>query len=128
MLYLDSSALVTLVVREPESEALRCFLRSDPVRVSCGLARTEVLQSVRPLGPAAVERARRMLRALDLILLDESLLDAAGMLEPAGLRSLDAIHLAAAGLLAPGLDAIITYDRCMADAAAALGLPVAAPA
>ena len=127
MVYLDSSALVKLIVRQPESRALRAYLRREPERVSCGLARTEVLRSVRPLGPAAVEMARRLLRTIELVRLDDTLLDAAGMLEPFTLRSLDAIHLAAAQLVAPTLRAIVTYDRRMADAASALGFAVAAP-
>jgi predicted nucleic acid-binding protein len=128
VVYLDSSVLVKLVVREPESRALRSYLRRDPERLSCGLARTEVLRAVRPLGPAAVETARRFLRNIDLVRLDEALLDAAGMLEPLAVRSLEAIHLAAAQLVAPTLRAVVTYDRRMADAAASLGFPVAAPA
>jgi predicted nucleic acid-binding protein len=128
VVYLDSSAIVKLVVLEPESRALRAYLRRERERVSCGLARTEVLRSVRPLGPAALETARRLLRNVNLIRLDDSLLDAAGMLEPLALRSLDAIHLAAAQLVAPALRAVVTYDRRMAEAAASLGFPVAAPA
>ena len=128
MVYLDSSALVKLVVAEPESRALRSFLRREPTRFSCGLARTEVLRAVRPLGPVALAAARRLLRSVDLIRLDDTLLDAAGTLEPIGLRSLDAIHLAAAQLIAPSLHAVVTYDRRMAEAATSLGFPVVAPA
>lgn len=128
MVYLDSSALVKLVVSEPGSRALRTYLRREPARISCGLARTEVLRVVRPLGPVALEAARRLLRNIDMIRLDDALLDAAGMLEPTGLRSLDAIHLAAAQLVAPALHAVVTYDRRMADAAISLGFAVVAPA
>ena len=127
MIYLDSSALVKLVVAEPESGALRRFLRREPERVSCGLARTEVLRAVRPVGPAAVERARRVLRRVHLIRVDDVLLDAAGMLDAVVLRSLDAIHLAAAQFVAPDLTALVTYDRRMAIAAAELGFSVSAP-
>jgi len=127
VVYLDSSALVKLVVREPESRALRAYLRRHPERISCGLARTEVLRAVRPGGPASVEAARRVLHGIDLIRLDDSLLDAAGTLEPIGLRSLDAIHLAAAQLVAPVLRAVVTYDRRLADAAASLGFATVAP-
>ena len=128
MVYLDASALVKLVVLEPESRALRTYLRREPERISCGLARTEVLRAVRPAGPIAIAAARRVLRSIDLIRLDDTLLDAAGMLEPIGLRSLDAVHLAAVQLVAPALHAVVTYDRRMAEAAAALGFPTAAPA
>ena len=126
--YLDSLALVKLVVGERESSALRRFLRTHPERVSCTLARTEVLRAVRHLGPAAVNRARRILRRVDLIHLDDSLLDAAGVLDPRVLRSLDAIHLAAAQMIAPELDAVVTYDRRLADGALLLGFNVVAPA
>ena len=127
MIYLDSSALVKLVVAEPESRALRRFLRREPERVSCGLARTEVLRAVRPVGPAAVERARRVLRRVHLIRVDDVLLDAAGMIDAVVLRSLDAIHLAAAQIVAPNLTALVTYDRRMSIAAAELGFSVRAP-
>jgi hypothetical protein len=127
VIYLDSSALVKLVVAEPESAALRRFLRREPERVSCGLARTEVLRAVRPVGPGAVERARRLLRRVHLIRIDDVLLDAAGMIDAVVLRSLDAIHLAAAQIVAPNLTAFVTYDRRMAIAAAELGHSVTAP-
>lgn len=127
MVYLDASALVKLAVVEPESNGLRAYLRQEVTRVSCSLARTEVLRAVRPSGPAALAAARRVLQGIDLIRLDDALLDAAGMLEPIGLRSLDAIHLAAATLVAPSLHAVVTYDRRMAEAAMALGFDVNAP-
>ncbi|MFQ5666187.1 MAG: type II toxin-antitoxin system VapC family toxin [Candidatus Binatia bacterium] len=128
MVYLDSSALVKLVVREPESTALRRFLRRHPRRVACALARAEVPRAVLHLGPAALARAREVLRRLDLIQIDDSLLDAAGRIEPQVLRTLDAIHLAAARLLSSDLESVVTYDLRMADAARRLALPVEAPA
>lgn len=127
MLYLDSSAIVKLVVHEAESHALRTRLRRDPLRVSCELARTEVLRAVRIAGPIAVAAARRLLRRVHLLRLDDALLDAAGMIEPIGLRSLDAIHLTAASLVAAELDVFITYDRRLADAARLAGFTVEAP-
>lgn len=127
IVYLDSSAIVKLVVREPESGALMRFLKKHPRRVTCGLARTEVPRAVRHLGAAAVRRARSTLRNIDLIRLDDTLLDAAGMLGPSVLRSLDAIHLAAAQAVSPALDAIVTYDARMAEAALGLGFVVESP-
>lgn len=127
MVYLDSSALVKLVVAESESAALQRELRGEPERASCALARVEVVRAVRPHGAAAVARARRLLRRLDLIQLDEELLDAAAMVDGGLLRSLDAIHLAAALLLGDDLTSIITYDQRMTAAAAAVGLTVSAP-
>jgi len=127
VVYLDSSAIVKLIVREAESAALRRFLRRRPIRISCALARTEVVRAVRNLGPAVVARARRLIDRLDLVRIDDDLLDAAAGLDPRILRSLDAIHLAAALLVATQLDAVVTYDDRMAAAAALLGLSVATP-
>src|ERR1041384_2892955 len=104
VVYLDSSALVKLVVREAESSALRRFLRARLHRVSCALARTEVPRAVRHLGPAATQRAKRLVRRLHMIQLDDSLLDSAAALDGRILRSLDAIHLASAERLGADLD------------------------
>ena len=76
MVYLDSSALVKLVVAEPESAALQRYLRRTPDRASCTLARVEVLRSVRRHGAAALTRGRRLLQRLHLVHVDEDLLEA----------------------------------------------------
>jgi len=125
--YLDSSALVRLVVTERDSPALRAFLAGRPDRVACALARVEVLRSVRPHGVAALRRAGHVLGRTGIIQLDEPLLDLAAEIGPNGLRSLDAVHLAAATLLGDDLDAVVTYDRRMAGAANDLGMATAAP-
>lgn len=128
MVYLDSSALVKLVVREPESAALTRYLGQHPDRASCGLARTEVVRAVRAQGGPALARARKLLKRIDLVALDDELLDDAGLLGTSQLRSLDAIHLAAARSLGQDLVAVVTYDSRMAVAATTLGLDVASPA
>jgi len=128
VVYLDSSALVKLVVLEPESEALTAHLRERPSRVSCALARVEVIRAVSGHGQAAITRAVQLLARISLVRLDDALLDEAGALNGGNLRSLDAIHLAAACALGDGLFELISYDRRMADAAQSLGLAVVAPA
>ena len=127
MVYLDSSALVKLVIAEDESAALRRYLRRHDARASCALARVEVLRAVRPHGSAALMRARRLLRRIDLVQLDDELLDDAARLDPGILRSLDAIHLAAARVFGDELTAVVTYDDRMAEAAVRAELPVEAP-
>ena len=129
-IYLDSSALVKLVQREAESEALRRFLRKyrDDRLATSTLARVEVVRAVLAGGPKAVASARRQLSRLDQISLEMELLDRAATLTPGGLfRSLDAIHLSSAQLVGAELRAIITYDERMAVVAASLGLDVEAP-
>lgn len=125
--YLDSSAIVKLIVAETESAALRAYLRRRRPVVSSALARTEVLRALLPLGEAALSRGRDVLRRLDLVRITDRVLDAAGILEPAHVRSLDAIHVATAQLLGDDLGQVVTYDDRMADASRALGLKTASP-
>lgn len=125
--YVDSSAIVKLVVREPETAALRRYLRRRPSLVSSSLARTEVLRALMPGGPQAQAAGRRALTRIDLVRINDRVLNAAGSLQPLGLRSLDAIHLATAGRLGEELSALVTYDQRMADAARERGHRVAAP-
>ena len=126
--YLDSSAIVKLVLDEPQSSALRRYLRRRPVLVSSALARTEVMRALVPEGEAAMARARLALDGLDLIRVNDRVLRDAGLLEPPGLRTLDAVHLATALHLEGDLGPVVTYDERMSDAARELGLRVAAPA
>ncbi len=127
--YLDSSAFVKLLVMEPESAALRMALARWPERASADLLRTEVVRSLRRSGNGAlVGSARRLFRSLRLLRVDELLLDRAGDLDPFKLRSLDAIHLAAAMTIGSDLSVVLTYDDRLRDAAQASGLVVMAPA
>jgi uncharacterized protein len=127
VVYLDSSAIVKTVIDEPESPAVRGFLRDYPNRASAELARAEVIRAVRRAEPRAVSRAYEVLDRLSLIGVSSDLLEAAGLLDPPALRTLDAIHLAAARTLAGRLGALVTYDARMQDAASELGLPVEVP-
>jgi predicted nucleic acid-binding protein len=128
VILLDSSALVKLVIREPETPALRRYLAAHPRRIACQLVRTEVPRAVRQFGPRAIATARSVLQRIEIIRIDDDLLDAAADLEPAILRTLDAIHLATAQLLARELEAVVTYDSRMRTAAERIGLAVVAPA
>ncbi len=127
-LYLDSSAFVKLVVDEAETAAVRAFLTNHGARrVSSALLRTEVLRAVRHLGPDALATVREGLRRVDLIGIDDRILDAAGTLEPQVLRTLDAIHLATAMAVGDDLEAIVTYDERMVEAARLIGLSTVSP-
>lgn len=129
-LYLDSSALVKLVQHEAESDALRVYLRRNRAnaRVTSALARVEVVRSVLGGGAAAITHARRQLARLYLVAVDREVLDRAATLAPGSIiRSLDAIHLATAQLLASELHALVTYDVRMAQTAAGLGMLVDTP-
>ena len=126
--YLDSSALAKLVIDEPETDALRRTLRTATRPVTSDLARTELMRSVRRHAEDRMVMARLVLDSVSIMSMPASTFDAAGRLDPANLRSLDALHLAAALELGDDLDGLITYDRRLAEAATALGLPVTSPA
>ena len=125
--YLDSSAIVKLAVREPETDALRRYLRRRRTLVTSALARTEVLRALLPGGQAAVDSGRQALARIDLIRVNEQVLNGAGVLLPIELRSLDAIHLATAGRVGRDLGELVTYDEKMALAARAAGYRVTSP-
>lgn len=126
-IYLDASAIAKLVNPEKESASLRRYLDSDLPRTSSAIAMVEVLRAAkRHESPELLLAAREALARLALVDLDEELLEAAGLLE-APLRTLDAIHLATALAMSPALEAFVTYDRRLLDAARAAGLVAVAP-
>ena len=127
--YLDASAIVKLAVVEPETGPLRRWrgdVPSGDVLVTCELAVAEVLRAVARVG-GDVGVAMAQVDALGHVVVDRDLLLAAGSLEPSLLRTLDAVHLAAAMTFGVELGGVVTYDVRMAEAAARLGLPTLAP-
>lgn len=126
--YLDTSALIKLVVADAETSALLNWLAADRMPVSCDLARIELLRAVRRAVPDRAVQARRVLDSVTLLEVSTAIFEEAGRLEPTLLRSLDAVHLAAALALGDDLERLVTYDDRLAEAAELNGLPVAAPA
>ena len=132
--YVDTSALVKLVVREAESDALERALPAWRGLATSSITTIEL--------PRAAQRARAdgregvaddqtiavLLAALAQVPLGALVRQTAATLHPVALRTLDAIHLASALALGNDLVTVITYDHRMATAATALGLRVAAPA
>ncbi|MGI8755687.1 MAG: type II toxin-antitoxin system VapC family toxin [Acidimicrobiales bacterium] len=126
--YLDTSAFVKLFVAESESRAMRRWWnRHDGAMFSSDLLRTEALRTARRISPAAVAAARRFLDAVPLVRLDSTSYDRAGLVEPAVLRSLDALHLTAATLVGDELDGVVAYDDRLIDAAGLQGIPTVTP-
>jgi predicted nucleic acid-binding protein len=126
--YLDTSAFVKQLRREPESAALRTWLDGDPDVVSSDLLRTEARRAVLGAPQAIRLRCEALLDAMTLIRITPELFDAAGTLEPYGMRSLDALHLAAALAIGDELAGIVAYDRRLLEAAAALEIEALSPA
>lgn len=125
--YLDTSALVKLVVQETETPAMRAWLTSGIEPVSCDLTRTELMRAVRRVNPDTAQLARAVLDGLTLTTVTTATFEAAARLLPDALRTLDAVHLAAALALGDDLDAMVTYDDRLAGAASLHGVSVLAP-
>jgi len=126
--YLDTSAAVKLVVAEAGSKALLTWLVShEGSIVSSDLLRTELLRATRRAAPEQMVQARAVLDSVTLMMLPTAVFERAATLEPELLRSLDALHLAAALELGDELDGVVTYDQRLAEGAKALGISVIAP-
>jgi uncharacterized protein len=127
--YADTSAVIKLLAEETDSRAFAAFYdaHDDAEWVSSALLRIELTRAVHRAVPALLPDARELLLAFSYIAIDDEIVDGA-MNEPdRGLRSLDAIHLATARMLAPELDGLLTYDDRVSKAAADAGLPVVSP-
>lgn len=127
MIYLDASALVTLVVGRRHAGELREFLSTHGAAKTCTatMGFVETVRACRRAGDFP-QLMRRLLREHTEIPLSAEVRDAAANVRGT-LRTVDAIHVASAGLLGPALIALVTYDDRMADAARDAGLPVATP-
>lgn len=127
--YLDSSAIVKLVITESESQALFAALDRWSDRVSSALATVEVHRALRRTDQpkSAHLRANDVLNSLTLIRLDDPVLMRAASFSNPGIRSLDAIHLASALSIGDDPEALITYDDRLARLAQLEGLTVLHP-
>ena len=129
--YLDASALVKLATPESETDALRAELDAYDARVTNRVATVEVARALLRRGAASaalLEMVAEAFTGLAIMELDAAVADSAGRIGPPTLRSLDAIHLASALSLREELEALVTYDTRLGDAARAAGLEVVAPA
>ena len=122
--YVDTSAAAKLLVEEPHSAAFAAWTDDHPDVVGTLLLETELRRTAHRLGvdQGAVSELLRRFRLFEVT---AGTFREAGALPGARLRSLDALHLAAA--LRLGCQAIATYDERMADAARELGFDVVAP-
>lgn len=127
--YLDSSALLKLILPERESAELEQALRHWPDWVSSAIAVVECRRALKRVRvPASVaRRTEAALNATTLLKLDEPVLRLASQVGPVELRTLDAIHLASALSMGDDPEAFITYDDRLARAARGLKLRVVQP-
>lgn len=126
--YVDTSAAVKLLVNEPESDAVAYFLdeavgRGDQL-TSSFLLETESRRLATRDGLDQAVVTDLLLR-FDLLLADKALYRDAGLLPGPDLRSLDALHVAAA--LRLSADTLVTYDERQWKAARSVGLRSVSP-
>ena len=134
VLYADTSALVKLVVRESESDALESELKRWPEVATSTITTIELTRAVARArtDPTAVVADEwtlfGLLAATAEIPLSDDVRTASSTLAPVELRTLDAIHLASALTLGEDLAGVLTYDTRMQRTATGLGLALVAPA
>ncbi len=130
--YLDTSAFVKLVRHEEHTDALRSWIGAQEAAgdalVSSDLLRTEAIRVARRVeGDDVLERTESLLDNVFLVRLAPECYDAAGNLGPPSMRSLDALHLAAAVELGDDLAGVVGYDARLLEAAASIGLTTVSP-
>lgn len=126
--YLDTSAFLKLVIEERHSASMQSWAEHNDAEVfSSDLLRTEALRAARRYSLEALARARLYIDALTLISLPSGTFERAAELDPAILRSLDALHLGAALTLADELEGVVTYDERLKHAASLHGVAVISP-
>jgi uncharacterized protein len=127
LVYVDTSALGRSLLEEPGRPAIERGLETFASHVSSSLLRVELRRLGLRLG--LLDRVDTLLAGISLIPLDEQILAAAETLTPSTVATLDAIHLATAVRLTEDgeLNALMTYDKQLADGAREHGITVLSP-
>ena len=127
MIYLDASALVTLIAGRQYEPELRRFLAERP-GLPMGTSTIGFVETVRTLDRIGdyPHVMPDLVQTFTEILVTEEIRDSAALLA-SGVRTLDAIHIASAQVIGPSLNSLVTYDKRMSETARSVGLPTAAP-
>ncbi|WP_326798431.1 type II toxin-antitoxin system VapC family toxin [Streptomyces sp. NBC_01808] len=127
MIYLDASAVITLIAGRRHAAELRGYLEAKPAAplATSTIGFVETVRTLDRMGsfPTAMQD---LMRDLTEVLVTEEVRDLAGLL-PGRVRTLDAVHVASAQTIGPALDSLISYDKRMLEVAREVGLPTAAP-
>ena len=137
-MYLESSALLSLWFGEPGGDRIAeavadatAAITSDLTRIECQRAflRRRLLRSVNAAQLLRLQaRAEAVWSAVHMLGFGPQVCARAGEIAPeTPVRTLDALHLASALSIANDLTAFIAYDRRLATAAEAAGLPTIQP-
>ncbi len=127
VVYLDASAIVKMIVAERGSGELLAFLAGARSLATSVVAAVEVPRAIARYRPDSRALAASVLDGMTLIGFSSRQATEAATVRPLTLRSLDAIHLAAALNVRDELRAFVTYDRRLADAARLVDVPALSP-
>ena len=125
-IYIDSSAILKVILREKESEAVISIPRAR--FITSEISRVEVTRAILRYEPKALKSAEQVLKNLNFVKIEsQTLVQAERLPERISIRALDAIHIAVASKMALRISSVLTYDNQMAKAAKALGFEVLSP-
>ena len=99
----------------------------DAEQIASAIVEVEVVRAVRRAAPELTALAQNVVAQIAVVEPTEAIRERAALLEPATLRSLDALHLATALEIGDELDGLVTYDGRMSAVAETFGLVVLAP-
>jgi uncharacterized protein len=124
MLYLDASALVKRYIEEDGSDEVLSAMDGESVWSTCRICFVETVRAVcLASGPRPVERVESDWLAFEVVEVDRELAEqAAHLAVSTKLRSLDALHLAAALVLPRRGLTFATWDTSLHKAARDRGL------
>jgi hypothetical protein len=127
VIYLDASALITLVAGRSYVDELRELLKGKP-GMPMGTSTIGFVETVRTLDRIGDHPnvMQELTRDFTEILVTDEVRDAAASL-PGGIRTLDAIHVASAQIIGDALEVLVTYDKRMLEIARSVGIPAEAP-
>jgi uncharacterized protein len=127
VIYLDASALVTLISQRAYAEQLRDFLAGRPA-MPMATSTIGFIETVRTMDQVGdyPDLMRDLVGQITEILVTEEVRDAAAAL-PGRVRTLDAVHIASAQVLGDVLDVLVTYDKRVLEVARSVGIPAEAP-
>ncbi|WP_326548009.1 type II toxin-antitoxin system VapC family toxin [Mycolicibacterium sp. ND9-15] len=130
MLYLDTSAVVKLIRREPETDSLADWLdeRQATPWVSSTLLEIELPRALRRTDSALLANVPAVVARIARYDIDDVVRAATAAFPDPDLRTLDAVHLATAtAVFGPRLTAFVCYDQRLLSAAVAASLPAQSP-
>ena len=124
----DSSAIVKLIVDEPNSQNFGNWLKNCKGELFVSeIAHTEVARAIARVDANLHRQLKTVLERFGTIRVSSQILAIASVLAPTKLRTLDAIHLASCLILGDDLDGLVTYDDSQTEAAEQNGITVVAP-